>query len=120
MANDKELARLKRKIGIRKKITGTTERPRLTVFRSARHAYAQVIDDSQRKVIASVTTVGKAAADMRVGTKKCDQAKKIGEKIAQLCKEKGITQVVFDRNGFRYHGRIMAIANGAREAGLQF
>ncbi|MCC6749834.1 MAG: 50S ribosomal protein L18 [Deltaproteobacteria bacterium] len=120
MATTKLEARLHRKARIRRKVHGTAERPRLTVFRSARHMYAQVIDDEANAVLASASTVGKASAESAAGLKKKDRAKKVGQAVAALCKAKGITKVVFDRNGFQYHGRVMALADAAREAGLQF
>ena len=112
--------REKRKASIRKRISGSAERPRLTVFRSAKHMYAQIIDDSTKQTLASTSTL---AADVREGLgglKKKDRAKKIGMTIAKLAIAKGISQVVFDRNGFIYHGRISALADGAREGGLKF
>jgi large subunit ribosomal protein L18 len=120
MAKTKEEARLKRKDSIRKRVHGTAERPRLTVFRSAKHIYAQVVDDDAQKTLAATSTL---AADVREsigGMKKKDRAKKIGETIAKMCLSKGVAQVVFDRNGFIYHGRISALADGAREGGLKF
>jgi large subunit ribosomal protein L18 len=95
---------------------GTTARPRLSVFRSAKHMYAQVIDDSTAKTLAAASTLSEKVK----GVKKSDAAKQVGTAIATACKNKGITQVVFDRNGFLYHGRVKALAEGAREAGLEF
>ena len=110
--------RAKRKKRIRKKVNGTAERPRLTVFRSARHMYAQVVDDLHCKTIASVSTLSK---DLR-GQEgdKTAEAKRVGAAIAKACSEHGISKVVFDRNGFLYHGRVRALADAAREAGLSF
>jgi large subunit ribosomal protein L18 len=119
-ARTKEEARMRRKVRIRRKVKGTPERPRLVVFRSARHIYAQVVDDEANAVLCSATTMGKAAQDELKGKKKTEQAKKIGAAIAGLCKAKGIESVVFDRNGYKYHGRVMALAGAAREAGLKF
>jgi large subunit ribosomal protein L18 len=116
----KEDARLRRKVHIRKKVKGTPERPRLTVFRSARHIYVEVVDDEANHVICATSTCSKAGKDEQKGVKKKDQAKKVGAKIASLCKEKGIEAVVFDRNGYQYHGRVMALAAAAREGGLKF
>jgi large subunit ribosomal protein L18 len=112
------VGRERRKLRIRKKVSGTPERPRLTVFRSAKHIYAQVIDDSQGRTLAHASTLTET---LRVldGTKS-DAAKAVGAKIAELCKAGNIEKVVFDRNGYRYHGRISALAQGARDAGLQF
>jgi large subunit ribosomal protein L18 len=108
---------------LRKRIAGTPERPRLVVFRSARHIYAQVVDDLGRKTIAAASdVVGKkaAAAGGEEKAKKTDRAKQVGIKVAKLCLEKGIDKVVFDRAGYKYHGRVSAVAAGAREGGLQF
>lgn len=109
--------RERRKIRVRKRIFGTQERPRLNVFRSAKHIYVQVIDDEKGATLAAASTVAK---DGKVEGKKTDQAKAVGAQIAKLCKEKSIEKVVFDRNGFRYHGRVRAVAEAAREGGLQF
>ena len=109
--------RLKRKARCRVKLEGTIERPRLSVFRSPRHVYVQVIDDIQGNTLASVGTQKKANVGKRAGIETCTV---LGKEIAKLCLEKKITKVVFDRNGFAYHGRIKAIAEGAREGGLEF
>jgi len=108
-----------RKKRIRKKIRGSASRPRLSVFRSTGHIYAQVIDDDARVTILATSSLSK---DIKEGEKgsKTDVAKRVGAMIATACKEKNITKVVFDRNGFVYHGRIKALAEGAREAGLEF
>ncbi|MBM4356546.1 MAG: 50S ribosomal protein L18 [Deltaproteobacteria bacterium] len=111
--------RERRKLRIRKSINGTTERPRLSVFRSARHIYVQVIDDTTGKTLASASTMSKDLRSNLDGTKS-DEAKKVGALIAEMCKSKSIDKVVFDRNGYRYHGRIKALADAAREAGLNF
>ena len=116
--NPKLAARLKRKISIRKRINGSSEQPRLTVFRSAKHIYAQVIDDASGKTLAAASTQDKQLSSEKMA--KTDLATKVGELVAQRCQENGIKSVVFDRNGFRYHGRVKAIADGAREAGLTF
>jgi large subunit ribosomal protein L18 len=113
-------ARLKRKKRIRKKVNGDQERPRLSIFRSAKHIYAQVIDDAKGSTLVAVSTLSK---DLRGGSadkKKSDASKLVGTAIAGACKSKGITKVVFDRNGYIYHGRIKALADAAREAGLDF
>jgi len=110
----------RRKRRIRKKVTGTTERPRLTVFRSSKHIYAQVIDDSNSSSLALASTQSKGLASELEGKSKSDAAKAVGTAIAAACKEKGITRVVFDRNGYAYHGRVSALATAAREAGLEF
>jgi large subunit ribosomal protein L18 len=111
-------SREKRQLRIRKKIFGTAERPRLNVFRSAKHIYAQVIDDDKGHTLVSASTV---IESMKKATgKKSDLAKQVGTALAAACKTANITAVVFDRGGFRYHGRIKAVAEGAREGGLQF
>jgi len=118
MSIKKQEGREKRKKRIRKKISGTTERPRLSVFRSAKHIYAQVIDDSTTKSLLCVSTLSK---DVKPGigeSKKTDAAKLVGKAVAAACKAKGIDKVVFDRNGFLYHGRVKSLADAAREAGL--
>jgi len=101
-------------------VKGTEERPRLSVFRSARHIYVQVIDDERNKVLAAASTAGKANQEPIQGLKKVEQAKKIGAKIAEVCLAGGTDQVVFDRNGYKYHGRVKALADAARKAGLKF
>jgi large subunit ribosomal protein L18 len=108
----------RRKERVRKKIKGTTERPRLNVHRSNKHIYAQIIDDVSGKTLAAVSTKSKALEGH--DGKKLDAAKKVGEAIGKLAIEKGIDKVVFDRSGYIYHGRIKALADGAREAGLKF
>jgi len=107
--------RMKNKASIRKKVDGSVERPRLSVFRSGRHIYAQIIDDTQGKTLAAYSTV-----EGDIKTKNIDSAKQVGAEIAKRAAAKNIKQVVFDRNGFVFHGRIKAVADGAREAGLSF
>lgn len=119
----KRQARLKRKKRIRRKILGTPERPRLSVFRSARHIYAQIIDDIQGQTLAAASSVEKAIrddAELNSEKGKIPVASQVGKLIAERSKEKGIKSVVFDRNGFIYHGRVKAVSDGAREAGLDF
>lgn len=116
----KKLARLKRQRRIRKKVTGSIARPRLCVFRSARHVYAQIIDDDQGITLASASSLEPSFKAMEKFESKIAQAVFIGKLIGERAKEKGIQQVVFDRNGFLYHGRIKAVSDGAREAGLDF
>ncbi|XP_060173959.1 large ribosomal subunit protein uL18c isoform X1 [Lycium barbarum] len=114
--------RTARHIRIRKKVEGTTERPRLCVFRSNKHIYVQVIDDSKMHTMASASTMQKPISeefDYSAGPT-AEVAKKVGEAIAKACLEKGITKVAFDRGGYPYHGRIEALAEAARENGLQF
>ena len=113
-------AREKRKARIRKKVSGTTERPRLSVYRSLKHIYAQIVDDTTGKTLVHAGTTSKALKGEVKEGKKTDAAKKVGTAIAKAALEKGVTQVVFDRNGFDYHGRIAAVAQAAREAGLKF
>jgi large subunit ribosomal protein L18 len=116
----KRAARLKRKQRIRKKIAGTADQPRLSVFRSARHIYAQVIDDTSGRTLAAASS-REAAVTNRSGLKgKVAVAGAVGALVGERAKERGITKVVFDRGGFLYHGRVKAVSEGAREAGLQF
>ena len=111
---DKARRNQRRKYAIRKKVQGTTERPRLVVFRSNTGVYAQIVDDSKGFTLAAASTKGVSEG------KKSDRAKEAGKAIAQAAIEKGIKAVVFDRNGYLYHGRIKALAEGAREGGLAF
>jgi large subunit ribosomal protein L18 len=117
----KKEARKKRHNSARKRIEGTQERPRLAVFRSTRHIYAQVIDDLQQKTLVATSSLALASKpeDADKSGKK-GLAKLVGGDIARKCKEKGIEKVVFDRAGYKYHGRVSALADGAREAGLKF
>jgi large subunit ribosomal protein L18 len=114
------VGRERRKLRIRKKVNGTTERPRLTVFRSAKHIYAQVIDDTTGVTLAHASTLSKDLKGHLEEDNKVAAAKKVGTLIAQICKSKKIDKVAFDRNGYLYHGRISALAQAARDAGLQF
>lgn len=118
--NTKEIARQKRKIRIRKKIFGTEARPRLSVFRSAKHIYAQLVVDSNGSTILAASTVSPEIRNEVANLKKSEAARKVGEWIGRKAAEKNIRKVVFDRNGFLYHGRIKALAEGARESGLEF
>jgi large subunit ribosomal protein L18 len=120
MPKTKLETRDRRKAHIRKRVNGTAERPRLSVFRSAKHMYAQVVDDASHQTLAAVSTLDEKIAESLKGLKKTERAKKIGAAIAERCKQKGIDKVVFDRNGFIYHGRVSALADAAREAGLKF
>jgi large subunit ribosomal protein L18 len=113
-------ARDKRKARIRRKITGTSARPRLTVYKSLKHMYAQLVDDVAGKTIVSVGTTSKVLKNDVKEDDKTGAAKKVGEALAKAAKEKGIEAVVFDRNGFDYHGRVEAVAAAARDAGLKF
>lgn len=112
--SDRKANRLKKKIRIRKTVNGSPERPRLCVFRSNAHIYAQIIDDVAGTTLVSASS----AADAKLSGK--DQAKKVGLEIAKLSLSKNITNVVFDRNGYVYHGRVKCLADGAREGGLNF
>ena len=118
MAMTKEQARCRRKIRIRKKISGDESRPRLVVFRSNVHIYAQIVDDTTGNTLVATSTLALTKGD---GKGHCNKtgADLVGKEIARLAQEKNITTVVFDRNGYLYHGRIKAVADGAREAGLK-
>ena len=116
----KEAQRLKRKRRIRKTVGGNSERPRLSVFRSGRHMYAQVIDDIAGVTLAAASTVTKDLRAEVKALKPTEAAKRVGEAIAEACKAKNIVKVVFDRNGFLYHGRVKLLAEAAREKGLSF
>lgn len=118
--NIRQQARLKRKKRIRKKIYGTQQRPRLSVFRSARHTYAQVVDDTAGLTLAAASTLDKEAQSGPKSENKIEAAKLVGKLVGQRALGKGIKEVVFDRNGFLYHGRIKSLSEGAREAGLVF
>jgi len=113
-------ARLKRKKRIRKKMVGTGNRPRLCVFRSTKHIYAQVIDDSLGQTLAAASSMEKAVRENSESKNKVTAASTVGKIIGQRALEKGVKKIVFDRNGFLYHGRIKAVSDGAREAGLKF
>ena len=113
-------SRKKRHRIIRKSIQGTPERPRLNVFRSSKHIYAQIIDDTQMKTITSSSTIDKEVAEKLEGLTKKEAAELVGKNIAEKAKKEGIEKVVFDRGGYLYHGRIKALADGARENGLKF
>ncbi|WP_019535606.1 50S ribosomal protein L18 [Paenibacillus ginsengihumi] len=117
---DKNKARLRRHLRVRKKITGTTERPRLNIFRSSKHMYAQLIDDVKGVTIASASTVDKELRGQVSNGGNVEAAGKVGALIAERAKKAGITKVVFDRGGYLYHGRVKALADAAREAGLEF
>ena len=118
--NDNLRRRKRRAFSIRKKIEGTGARPRLTVFRSNHHIYAQDIDDGAGKTLAASSTRVTALKGELSGLKKSEAAELVGKKIAENAQAAGVTTVVFDRNGYPFHGRVAALAKGAREAGLQF
>lgn len=119
-SNPREVARLKRKKRIRRKVEGTQERPRLTVFRSDKHIYAQIVNDASGATLVSASTLSPEYKEMEQIKGKVAAAKRVGELVAQKALEKGIAKVVFDRNGFIYHGRIQALADAARQKGLDF
>ena len=118
--NQKKTARLKRKRSIRKRLAGNQQRPRLCVFRSATHIYAQVIDDVKGHTLVAASSTETVVKDRGAFKNKIEQAVFIGGLIGQRAIEKGIKQVVLDRNGFLYHGRVKAVSEGARKAGLDF
>lgn len=112
--------RLRRHARLRKRVKGSTTRPRLSVFRSNLHIYAQVIDDTTGTTVAAASTKDRSLAETLAGKTKIERAKIVGSLIAERAKQAGVEQVVFDRGGFIYHGRIQALADAAREAGLTF
>ncbi|OGR10686.1 MAG: 50S ribosomal protein L18 [Desulfobacterales bacterium RIFOXYA12_FULL_46_15] len=114
------VSRLKRKQRIRKNICGNQDRPRLSVFRSSKNIYAQVIDDTLGTTLVSASTLDKEFKEKNIEGKKIEIAKVVGNLVGKRALDKGITKVVLDRNGFLYHGRIKALSDGAREAGLNF
>lgn len=113
-------AREQRHVRVRTRITGTAERPRLNIFRSITGIYAQIIDDTVGCTLASASTVDNGIKGEMAGLKRVDQARRIGKVLAERAKAKGIQSVVFDRGGYRYTGRVKALADGAREGGLEF
>jgi large subunit ribosomal protein L18 len=113
-SGEREVARHRRHLRVRKKVNGTSERPRLVVFRSDKHIYAQLVDDTAGRTIVTVSSVKVSDG------KKTQKAAEVGKQVAALAKDKGITRVVFDRGGYKYHGRVKAVADGAREGGLEF
>lgn len=119
-AEKRRQARVKRQSRVRNKIRGTAARPRLSVFRSAKHIYVQVIDDVNNKTLVSASTVAKSIGDDLKSSGNVEAAKVVGSAVAQKALAQDIKQVVFDRNGFLYHGRVKALADAAREAGLSF
>jgi large subunit ribosomal protein L18 len=118
MLMSKRDSRKKRHRSLRKRINGTSERPRLSVFRSTRHIYAQVIDDLSQKTLVSAADIEELLRASKAPKK--ERAKLVGAAIAKKCLAQGIDKVVFDRAGYKYHGRVSALADGAREAGLKF
>ncbi len=114
------LARIKRKNRIRKNIFGTPKRPRLSVFRSAKHVYAQIVDDTCGHTLVAASSIEKAVTELPKFNDKVALATFVGKLLGERAIEKGVKQVVFDRNGFLYHGRVKAVSDGARETGLVF
>lgn len=119
-AKDKQTARARRHFRVRKKLAGTAERPRLAVFRSNKHISAQVIDDRSGRTLAAASTVEAALRGSDDGTGNKAAAASVGRLVAERARAAGVTSVVFDRGGFQYHGRVAAVAEAAREAGLEF
>lgn len=117
---DRHEARERRHRRIRKKVVGTTERPRLNVFRSLRHIYAQIIDDSIGHTLVSASTMDKEIRDKCEELSKTEAAQVVGETLAERALDQGITTVIFDRGGYKYHGRVQMLAEAAREGGLDF
>ncbi|RMF97646.1 MAG: 50S ribosomal protein L18 [Candidatus Schekmanbacteria bacterium] len=120
MIFDRNKARKIRHLKIRKRVIGTPERPRLTVFKSARNIYAQIIDDTTGSTLVSCSTLEKGIREKRGNSANKECAKIVGETIAKKALEKNISSVVFDRSGYRYHGKVKILADAAREAGLKF
>ncbi|MBI5296294.1 MAG: 50S ribosomal protein L18 [Chloroflexi bacterium] len=120
MAKSRSAARERRHARVRAHVSGTSARPRLNVFRSVNEIYAQVIDDSAGQTLVAASSIDKELREKMKGLKKAEQAKLVGKAVAERAKSKGIETVVFDRGGFRYFGRVKALADGAREGGLQF
>ena len=118
--NSRSLARVRRHARVRKNLMGTTDRPRLNVFKSLSGIYAQVIDDQAGHTLLSASSVDRDLREKMKGLKKSEQAKLVGQTLAERAKDKGIQTVVFDRGGYRYIGRVKAFADGAREGGLKF
>jgi large subunit ribosomal protein L18 len=117
---DKSEKRARRRHTIRLKVAGSSERPRLTVYRSLKHIYAQVVDDASGATLAAASTLTESVKSQPRGKGKIAVARRVGEELAKICLAKSIDKVVFDRNGFDYHGRVAAVAQAARDAGLKF
>ncbi len=117
---DKNQKRKERHYSIRNKVVGTPERPRLNIFKSSKHIYAQVIDDATGKTLASASTLDKELIAQLAELTKSDAAKLVGKTVGERAKNNGINAVVFDRGGYLYHGRVKLLADGARESGLEF
>lgn len=119
-AREPRLARLRRHIRVRAKVSGTPERPRLGVFRSLNHIYAQITDDTSGHILVAASTLDSEVKEKAPGKNKAEKAKLVGALLAKRAQEKGVTKVAFDRGGYKYHGRVKALADAAREGGLQF
>ena len=120
ISKERRVARKKRQARVRKKVTGSIERPRLCVFRSSKHIYAQIVEDVTGKTLVAASTIAKGTEDSVKYSGNVEAAKVVGKQLAEKALAKDIKQVVFDRNGFLYHGRVKALADAAREAGLTF
>lgn len=120
MSEKSRLARKRRHQRVRAKVRGTSERPRLNVFRSLTHIYAQIIDDGRGHTLVSASTLDPEVRDKIKGLSKTEQARLVGQILAQRALARGVRQVVFDRGGYLYHGRVKALADGSREGGLEF
>lgn len=120
LGNQREVARNRRQARVRKQVRGTDARPRICVYRSDKHIYAQVVSDENGATLVSASTLSPGLKGKIKSTKGIEAAKQVGKLLAQACKEKNIVNVVFDRNGFLYHGRVKALADALREAGLKF
>lgn len=120
MTQNTRAARIRRHERVRKNMSGTVEKPRLSVFRSLNHIYAQIIDDTASKTLVSASTLDAELKDKLSGKKKAEAATFVGELVAKRAKGSGISEVVFDRGGYKYHGRVKSLADGARKAGLKF
>jgi large subunit ribosomal protein L18 len=118
--SERLVKRFRRKQSIRKRITGSGDRPRLSIFRTSSHMYAQIVDDTSGNTIASASTLSKELKGKLKVSGNVEAAKKVGELLAKLAKKNKITTVAFDRNGFLYHGRVKALADAARDGGLEF
>ena len=118
--NHRQIARNRRQARVRKKVRGSDQRPRICVYRSDKHTYAQIISDEKGVTLASVSTLSPALKGKIKSAKGVEAAKQVGKLLAAACKEKNILSVVFDRNGFLYHGRVKALADALREAGVKF
>ncbi len=119
-ARDRATARRRRHLRVRKRIGVAKDRPRLSVFRSLKQIYAQVIDDTEGRTLAAASSLDKEVRDQVAGLKKAEQAKVVGEVLGRRAKARGIDKVVFDRGGYKYHGRVRSLAEGARAEGLEF